>query len=282
MSLPEIYAKLTADENGIWRSPSAAPISYPEGGNAECFELEDQSFWFQHRNDCIVEVVKRFPPDGEILDVGGGNGFVARRLIDEGFHTAVLEPGPDGALNARVHRGIPVVICSTLESAGFEPGSLSAIGLFDVLEHIEEDERFMEYVCSLLKPGGLVYASVPAHSWLWSASDVSAEHFRRYNRATVGKLLGDSFETLCFTYMFQALTLPVWLLRTLPYRLRLTKQSGLVSPEVEHGSGQGAVQRFVDRCLKAEKDRIHRGLSVGTGTSCLVVARKIESSRSMS
>ena len=40
-------------------------ISYPEEGNEGCFEVEDQSFWFQHRNDCIRELVRSFPPRGK-------------------------------------------------------------------------------------------------------------------------------------------------------------------------------------------------------------------------
>lgn len=274
MRLPELSGKLALDEHGIWCSQSAAHISYPEQGNASCFLLEDESYWFHHRNDCIVEVVKRFPPSEQIVDVGGGNGFVAKRLIDEGFPTVLLEPGPDGAFNARIHRGIPVVICSTLENAGFEPGSVSAIGLFDVLEHFDDDSGFIEYACSLLEPGGLLYASMPAHSWLWSLSDVTAGHFRRYDRKTVCKAFGEGFDILYFTYLFRALTIPVWLLRTLPYRVRIAKQRGLVTREVEHSAGGGVTAKVIAYCLRAEKDNIRRGLRVGMGTSCLVVAQK--------
>ena len=166
------------------------------------------------------------------------------------------------------------MICSTLENAGFEPGSLSAIGLFDVLEHIEDDSGFIEYACSLLEPGGLVYASVPAHSWLWSLSDATAGHFRRYNGKTACKAFGKAFDILYFTCLFRVLTIPVLLLRTLPYRLRIARQRGIVSREVEHGAGGGLTAKLMAYCLQAEKARIRRGLRVGMGTSCLVVAGK--------
>lgn len=274
MKLPELSDKLVLDEHGIWHSQNAVHISYPEEGNTRCFQLEDQSYWFHHRNDCIVELVKRFPSSGQIIDVGGGNGFVAKRLIDEGFPTALLEPGPEGAFNARTHRQIPVVICSTLENAGFEPGPVPAIGLFDVLEHIEDDGAFIEYIRSQLEPGGLVYATLPANSWLWSQSDADAGHFRRYDREMVCKAFGKGFEIIYFTHLFSVLTIPVLLLRTIPYRLQITKQRGIVSSEVEHGAGGGIIAGFIAHCLRAEKDTIHSGLGVGIGTSCLVVARK--------
>ena len=58
-------------------------ISYPEEGNEACFQIEDQSFWFRHRNNCIQELVRKFPPNGKgpIFDVGGGNGFVAKGMM---------------------------------------------------------------------------------------------------------------------------------------------------------------------------------------------------------
>ena len=36
-------------------------------------------------------------------------------------------------------KGVSVVINSTLQDAGFAPECVPAIGLFDVLEHIEDD-----------------------------------------------------------------------------------------------------------------------------------------------
>jgi hypothetical protein len=51
---------------------------YPDEGNEACFQIEDQSFWFRHRNDCIRELAQNLPPKwkGPIFDGGGGNGFL--------------------------------------------------------------------------------------------------------------------------------------------------------------------------------------------------------------
>ncbi len=35
----------------------------------------------------------RFPPDGPFLDIGGGNGFVAKGLLAAGFSCILVEPG---------------------------------------------------------------------------------------------------------------------------------------------------------------------------------------------
>ena len=67
---------------------------YPDQGNAFCFQVEDHSFWFQHRNACILAVMSRLPPGGVLFAIGGGNGFVARALVAAGLPAVVVEPGP--------------------------------------------------------------------------------------------------------------------------------------------------------------------------------------------
>jgi len=248
-------------------------ISYPADGNAICFQVEDNSFWFRHRNRCIVEAVTQFPPSGHILDIGGGNGWVARALIDAGFRTVLLEPGREGAENARRHRRIPEVINATLEDAGFASASVPAAGLFDVLEHIDDDAGFLRTVADLLEPGGYVYLTVPAHNWLWSLADVDARHFRRYTTDQ----LRERFERAGFavqyvTYFFEALVPPVFLLRTLPYAVGLRGRRG--DPHTEHTGGSPRVSAYIERLLSREVDVIAKRRTLTTGTSCLLVARK--------
>jgi SAM-dependent methyltransferase len=210
-------------EVGIGYSSDRERISYPEEGNEACFEVEDRSFWFRHRNACIVEMVRIFPPRGKgpIFDVGGGNGFVAKGLMDAGWDVVLVEPGPSGASNAK-KRGVEHVVCGTTHSAGFQAGSLPAIGVFDVVEHIEDDLGFLRHLWDLLEPGGMLYLTVPAYNFLWSHEDVDAGHFRRYSlRQIEQKLVHACFEMTHSTYIFQWLVVPVGLFRVLPYRLGL-------------------------------------------------------------
>jgi SAM-dependent methyltransferase len=274
MSVAKYSKALTQDEHGIWKSAQPAAVNYPDSGNETCFQLEDTSFWFRHRNDCIAAVVKRYPPEGTILDVGGGNGFVARRLLDEGYDTTVLEPDVVAAFNAKTQRGIPEVLCGTLESAGFEPESIAAMSFFDVLEHIEDDTDFMSQAHKALRPGGMVYVTVPACSLLWSYSDDSAQHFRRYNRHTLSELLRERFEILYYTHLFGPLILPVVLFRVLPYRLGLPRNRKVLSRETEHTAGGGITVRVLKKLLHREVQKTAVGKVIPLGTSCLCVARK--------
>ena len=274
MNIRDVSDALVVDEQGIWRAAAVSAVSYPEEDNAVCFQVEDTSPWFRHRNDCLSAAVKRFPPAGPIVEIGAGNGYVARRFIDDGFPTFVLEPGAKGAENAKFGRQIDDVICATLEDANFKDASIAAAGLFDVLEHIEDDRAVVDQLARILRPGGRVYLTVPSPPWLFSIKDVDARHYRRYSIPQLTSLFGERFEVEYATYFFSSLTLPTLLLRALPYRLGLARPRSSESYAAEHARGAqssgGAMNWFFERELRAitaGRKRLH-------GTSCLLVARR--------
>ena len=202
--IEQFSSSITCNADGIYYEDSSETISYPESGNDDCFEIEENSFWFRHRNDCIIEMVVNYPPtgNGPIFDVGRGNGFVAKGLMNAGWDTVVVEPGKSGARNAK-KRGLPNVICATTISAKFKSGTLPAIGVFDVVEHIDDDIGFLNHLWELLVPGGLLYLTVPAYQALWSQKDLEGGHFRRYTTQGLKKKLQQTgFSVRYSTYIF--------------------------------------------------------------------------------
>ena len=279
VDMRELSGSLSLDQDGIWvAAPGSGRVSYPEDGNDACFRVEDHSFWFRHRNDCIVEAVRRFPPDGPIVDIGGGNGYVARRLLDEGFAAIVVEPGRAGAVNARGRRAIGDVVCATFEAVGFRPSSVSAAGLFDVLEHLEDDRAAIERIAATMRPGGMLYVTVPAYQWLWSTSDEDARHYRRYSLRQLTTLCADAFEVRYATVFFAPLLVPFCLMRTLPYRLGLVRSKSQARYESEHEGSAGV--GLLAGAFRRERRRIRQGGTSRLGTSCLLVARRRATSRS--
>jgi len=250
-------------------------VSYPADGHAGCFQVEDGSFWFRHRNDCIAAMVKRNPPPpGAFLDIGGGNGYVAQRLQAEGLNVVLIEPGPTGAANAKRGRGLANVVCATIEDAQFEPASFAAIGMFDVIEHIEDDHAFLDSAVRLLPAGGMAYLTVPCHPWLWSRADIISGHFRRHTRASLRTLLSAHFDIAYLSYFFRPLPLPQLLLRSLPYRLGHQRGKGILPTETEHGTGHGLAANALSRMLRGEVANIAAGRVMHVGASALVAARK--------
>jgi SAM-dependent methyltransferase len=257
--------------DGIWFAPQQAPVSYPAEGNAACLQVEDRSFWFRHRNRCISSVVRRHLLKGTLFDIGGGNGYVAKGLMQAGIPCALVEPGIDGALAARA-RGIDPVICARLEDIGLAPASVAAAGMFDVLEHIEDEGAALREVHALLQVGGRVFLTVPAYNFLQSEDDVAAGHFRRYSLTSLSRaLLCAGFTTEFATYMFAPLPPLIFLRRPVPSWLGLRQisnaecQAGELAPD-------GPATRLIDRMLKVEALRIEAGRAIPFGSSCLIVA----------
>src|SRR5262249_19831546 len=56
------------------------------------------------------------------------------------------------------------------------------IFMFDVLEHIADEDRFLESVKFHLAPNGRILLNVPAQRWLYSEYDRIQGHCRRYSR----------------------------------------------------------------------------------------------------
>lgn len=274
-SIAEISSQLQLDEHGIWRSQRTHQLSYPEEGNELYYQLEDTSFWFQHRNQILCEIVKQFPPAGTFFDIGGGNGCVANALQTQGLEVILLEPGPAGALNAR-KRGVQHVICSTLEDAGLAEASIPAAGLFDVIEHIQDDQSLLKYLRTRMMIDGYLYITVPAFSLLWSHEDVEAGHFRRFTLSGLKKLVEQTgYRVEYSTYFFSFLTIPIFLLRSIPSALGFRKQSKSEKVQQEHRPPSGLVGKWMDQSRRKELHCIQQKKSLFWGSSCLLVARTV-------
>jgi len=273
IEINKIATNLKINEHGIWDSGAQTHVSYPKDGNAHCLLIEENSFWFKHRNNCITQVIQLFPPDGPVLDVGGGNGFVSLAIKNAGMEVIVLEPGVEGAMNSKM-RGLNPVICSTLQDAGFKPNSISAIGAFDVIEHIEDDDNFLETIKTLMIHGGRLYITVPAYYFLFSDDDVHAGHYRRYTLGSLtAKLRTHDFRIDFQSYIFEFLPIPVFLFRTIPSKLGLRKGNNPEQQTKEHQQRTGMFNGILQRLLAREIKTLRQKKSLPFGGSCLVSAR---------
>jgi SAM-dependent methyltransferase len=271
------FANNLVIRDSIWYSKSKAAISYPEEGNENCFELEEKSFWFKHRNNCIIEVVKKNSDSGPLFDIGGGNGFVSMGLEKEKIETILVEPGEKGIINAQ-KRNLKNLVCSTLEDADFKQDSISNIGLFDVIEHIEKDVDFLKRIYFYLRPGGKIFITIPAYQFLWSDEDVNAGHFRRYTLINIQKKLKlAGFKIKYKTYIFSFLPLPIFLFRTLPgiIRFKKRKTNDINKHKQEHEENTGRLKQVLDFILNWELHRIKKEKKIPFGSSCLIIGLKV-------
>ena len=273
VDLNSIASNLELRSDGIWYAKHHSPIAYPEDGNRFCYGVEEESFWFNHRNTFILEALRRFPPADVLFDVGGGNGFVAKAICDSGIHTILVEPGIEGIYNAK-RRGIIQLICASLEDAVFFDHTLPAVGMFDVLEHIRNDHDFLSKIRRLLIPGGRLYLTVPAYRLLWSTEDDFAQHYRRYSlRELKQQLNSTGFIIEYATYIFASLPVPIFLFRTIPSQLGWRRRNDSSREKSELSPRSDTANNLLDRILRIELKILRQQKTLPFGGSCLVVAK---------
>ena len=192
--------------------PQQGTRSFNPAAFARLFELEGTHFWFRARNEVIATVMRRYGVgtrhDARILEVGCGNGNVASHLsqtLDAEIWGGDLFA--EALAFCQKRKNPPLIQLDTCRLP-FD-GSLDAVCMFDVLEHLQADSEILAEMHRALKPGGQIVLTVPAHPWLWSYFDELSHHQRRYKKAQLHQKLetaGFAVE-MCSYYMMVLLPL---------------------------------------------------------------------------
>ena len=254
----------------------SSDISFPKDAHVDLIKIENSSFWFKHRNKILESVIKNYPFDGDFADIGGGNGFQLMKIaeLNKLNKNILIEPCKQGCINAK-KRKIKEIHNLTFEDFNFIEYNLNGIGLFDVLEHIENDVEFLSKLLNKLKKGSRIYVTVPAHEFLWSDVDPYGGHFRRYNKKMVKNLTNKLDANLeYFSYFFSYLLPISFILRALPYKLgRRIPKEDLINQEKKQHNPKGIIKKIFDFFERIELKKIETS-RVKFGASCLFVLKK--------
>lgn len=190
-------------------------VDYPDDVSRMLFELEPSHFWFQGRNRIIslfIDKVIDRPKGMTFLEVGCGTGFVLSFMEQKGFKVEGTDILSKSLKLARL-RTRAKLICGDFRKIHFAK-KYDVIGMFDVIEHIEDDGAFLNKSANLLKQDGFIVITVPANMLLWSQVDKISGHKRRYNKKNLSGLLENSgFNIEAVSYYNFFLFFPQLLLR---------------------------------------------------------------------
>ena len=175
-------------------------------------QIEDSHFWFVARRQVILEGLRAGVDDlaeRALFDVGCGSGGLLAFLEASGLAVAgACDAYPLGLALARRRVRAPLVLVDEGAPPPLGPGQ-RLIGLFDVLEHIDDDRGTLRFLWSVLEPGGVLVLTVPGHPFLFDEMDELARHRRRYTRRELGdKLRAAGFEVRFLSH-FMALLVPL-------------------------------------------------------------------------
>lgn len=252
------------ERSGVLRPTTVTtpPTAYSDD-QLDRLEAGSRGWWYEVRNRIIEDTLRRHAPFGAIWDVGSGTGAVARYLRDAGREVVAVEPGDGGALVSA--RGGVTSIQSDLQSLGLPSDSLHVVGMFDVLEHLDDRPAVLAEIRRVLCADGRLILTLPALTMLWSDHDDSGGHHIRYSRRVIRRELREAgFVVERAGYCFLSAVLPLLLIRAIPYRLGLRQP---VKEETMLASDGGPIGRVVG----AIERRI--ALRAPVGTSLVVVAR---------
>ena len=143
-------------------------------------------FWIQRRFDVVQalagDVIYRA---GELAEIGCGHGLVQRQ-VEEAYGRPVT--GFDlNEFALRQNVSLTGALCcyNICEQKQELKENFDVIFLFNVLEHITDEDEFLQAVLFHLAPNGKLIINVPAGQWLFSAYDSAAGHQRRYSIGTL-------------------------------------------------------------------------------------------------
>jgi len=156
-------------------------------------------------------------PPGDVLELGCAHGGFTALLARCGFSARGLELDASVAGLASRTFAIPM-LTGPLEEQDIAPGSLAAVVLMDVLEHLPDPVGLLRRVMRLLAPSGIVFVQTPrlpagaTYERLLAEGDpfvrmlLPAEHLYLYSDQAVRRLFVSAgikqfrFETALFPY----------------------------------------------------------------------------------
>lgn len=262
------------------------PVSPDDGYDARyfepLFEVEDRHFWFRARNLGISklagQIVAQLEPGYRILEAGCGTGNTLRvldQLADDGLVLG-MDLFAEGLRWARQRVTCPLVQ-GDIHAPPFR-AQFDLIGLFDVLEHLPDDVTVLRDLHRMLKPGGHLILTVPAHLSLWSYFDEAAHHCRRYEPPELKEKLGQAGYQVEFLSSYMASIFPlVWLGRRIAGRT--SAKTGHDAEQADELAEQELkitpiVNGLLTLILSLEMHWIARRRSLPFGTSLVAIARK--------
>jgi SAM-dependent methyltransferase len=122
------------------------------------------------------------PTSSRRLEIGPG---LRPRLPVANTHFLDLSPTVVGRLNDR--GGFAQT--GEITALPFADDSFDLVAAFDVIEHVEKDDRVFSELTRVLKLEGHLIFSVPLHSAFWTTFDEYVGHARRYEPAALQMLL---------------------------------------------------------------------------------------------
>lgn len=156
-----------------------------------------------YRDSRVLNLIKKYKPSGDLLDIGAAYGYFLKLARDSGFNIFGIEPNKESARIAKERFDID------LESTFFDnnyknPQKFDVITNFHVIEHAINPAEFIRNIHNHLKDGGIAVFETPntqsfnafimGKKW---PHYIPNEHFFNFSfKSLIPLLTGSGFEIL--------------------------------------------------------------------------------------
>ncbi len=215
---PEVTAKIAKMNYRIYEVPiSYSGRDYWEGkkikwidGLKAIFSILRYNFFDSETEDIVYQTLQqmkklhrynqwifsKFRPflGRRVLEVGSGIGNITKFLLDRDLVIASDVEPKYLSLLKNIFGPYKKFVVEDLDISGsgterYRSYHIDSVICFNVLEHIEQDEKALGNIFNLLEPKGRLLLFVPSHRWLYGSLDRSLGHCRRYDKEEIKKKL---------------------------------------------------------------------------------------------
>jgi SAM-dependent methyltransferase len=140
-------------------------------------------------------VISQFAPyiGKRVIEVGAGIGTFAQSLLNNVTVSELVLVEPSDNLFPLLQRRFAEEPRVKSVHGYFQliasPATADSIVLVNVLEHIAEDQAFLNDAHATLTPGGTLLLLVPALPWIYGSLDQAFGHYRRYTKTSLASKL---------------------------------------------------------------------------------------------
>jgi 2-polyprenyl-3-methyl-5-hydroxy-6-metoxy-1,4-benzoquinol methylase len=256
----------------------------PEISDSEDFNIDgieslvraeaNQHFWNKSRAELINKYFCRFVDlNDKILEIGCGTGYIADKISESGYKNIALSDIHFQSFKyAKQLYGFKDLYQFSIFDPPFAE-EFDVISLFDVIEHLDNDIEALKSVALMLKSGGKIILTIPAHQILWHRGDRVAGHKRRYNLSNINEAIKKAgFKRITSKYFFVTIFLPL-LIRSFTQRDNGSKISSY-EKEFESKVKINKISNYIFYKICQLENKIHRFMPNFFGGSIILVAQK--------
>lgn len=144
--------------------------------------------YFAWQNSLVTREIGR-----RVVEVGCGFGNFTRLLLDREVVIAIdREPDCVERLRERYpnQKNLQTFVCDASDRAfaGLARFQADSCVCLNVLEHMQDDQKALEDMASILVPGGVIVLILPAFAALYGPIDANLGHLRRYRRGSIRRI----------------------------------------------------------------------------------------------